>query len=86
MVLYFDEATLVQEDKELRPGDPIIFIRNFQGQDILTTDDTLSSVAGLPVRFGRGYYATHRRFCIVPDVWNSLDALRAKEYVTCDQR
>jgi len=78
MYAHLSELILVRSNHSLRPDDsPIFQVPHPTGTLVFTFDATAKDA----VRYGIGYFDAEKRLCVVPDAWNSLDAVRAKDWV-----
>lgn len=78
MYLTFDQVTLIGDKRKAREGDPVVYVRAYRGDRILTLDGGPSAHAGPATRSGVLYYDAADRVCVVPDQWDDVDAQRAR--------
>lgn len=79
MYVELHQVTLVRDKRHIRPGDPVIYEREFRGERIFTTDCEPSKYAGSAQRYGVLYFDSREQPCIVPDVWNENDVHIARD-------
>lgn len=88
MYAKLEEVTLVQDKSKRRSDDPVMYIRQFRNETILTP---LSDPASNPrygmgeaTRYGTMYYDANETLCVIPDEWNEEHAQQAKLALTLD--
>lgn len=77
MYLTMDEIILIGDTSKTRPDDAIVYIRDYDDQEVLTTDASVSQRTGPAVEYGRIYWDTQERACVVPHAWDKDHAAQA---------
>ena len=81
MYVTFDQVILVANKEKLKPDDPIIYERDYQGQRVLTLDGSPNKYAGQATPYGHMYVDTSDQICVVPLKWSWDDAALSWEYI-----
>lgn len=91
MYLTINEATLVQDQRKRMPEDQVIFTAQWflhgQGHTQVfhfwnePVPSKFRSSMSEPTRYGTCYEDARGTLCIIPDVWNDEDAMRAKDTI-----
>lgn len=62
MYLRMEEVLIVRDKSLVRPDDPVVFLSNHNGADVLSLDPSNGGE-----RYGVIYYDSADRACVVPD-------------------
>jgi hypothetical protein len=74
MYLKFDEITLVGDKSKIHHDDPVVYEREMCGERVLTLDTEPCKYAGRARTYGRIYYDSADRPCVVPDRRGDFEA------------
>lgn len=79
MYLKLQEVVLIGDTNRARPDDAIVYLRDYDGHEILTPDATPSRRIGPAVEYGRLYWDSRDCACVVPTIWHENHALLAAD-------